>query len=130
MSGDVGVHKGAGLPGPLWLLLAALVASPIVTRASDDPRPAARVMSPASADTAAAAVELALANARPSYDRYTLVAAVPDPSDPRLADLFDASIGALQAAATNTGFVLDRFFFPWPAPGEPGRKTEGPGALV
>jgi hypothetical protein len=45
-----------------------------------------------------------------------IVATVPDPVAPALREQFDDSITAIQRAAEEAGYVLDRLDLPWPAP--------------
>jgi hypothetical protein len=60
----------------------------------------------------------------PGWELEFLIALVPDPSDSTSGNRFDALIDAIQRAVETQGYVLDRFYYPWPRQGA--AKTDEP----
>src|SRR5262245_61588235 len=53
---------------------------------------------------------------QPDASKYSvrfLIATVPDPLDSHLAYMFDRAVDAIQKGAQESGYALDRLFFPW-----------------
>jgi hypothetical protein len=52
---------------------------------------------------------------RPGWSLEFLIATVPDPTDSSSGHAFDPVVDAVQRAVEREGYVLARFFYPWPA---------------
>ncbi len=55
------------------------------------------------------------------WESRFLIACVPDPDDSSSGDRFDGLIDGLQRAVETQGYVLDRYYYPWPRRVGPGR---------
>jgi hypothetical protein len=59
------------------------------------------------------------------WDTRCLIACVPHPTDSISGDYFDGLVDAIQRAVETQGYVLDRYYYPWPGNDAPGRPKTG-----
>jgi hypothetical protein len=72
--------------------------------------------------TALVGPEWPIGGSFPDADRIVLgIAFVPDPRVPRHRRAFDIAIGAISSGMMDTGYMLDRFNFPWPSASTPSK---------
>jgi hypothetical protein len=54
-----------------------------------------------------------LCNPEPKYKVHQMVATLPDPSDPHLADAFDNYLASIELALAQDKYLADQFWLPW-----------------